>query len=113
MRQNHYCPNCGTPVTCGDRFCMGCGVNFQWIAPSELEQCSPVSYKLPHPGQEETPGHHLLEQTNQASQQAEASPAQAAEKNSVHSQEQASVLKAEVSKLLESFFGSQARCHKA
>jgi hypothetical protein len=94
---------------------MGCGVNFQWIAPSELEQCSPVSYKLPHSGQEETPTieQHLLEQAPQSGQQTEANLSLPTEQNSVPSQGQASVLKSEVSKLLESFFGNQARCHKA
>jgi hypothetical protein len=107
MRQNYYCPNCGTPVVGGARFCMGCGVNFQWIEQSELEQCSPISYKLPSSDQQDVPNgeQSLLSQSQQSGHQT-------AEKNSMHSEGQESLLKAEVSKLLGSFFDKQAKCNK-
>jgi hypothetical protein len=55
MRQKYYCPNCGAPVICGERFCIGCGINFTWIAQPEPAQPAPVSYKLPGSEQQEKP----------------------------------------------------------
>lgn len=114
MRQNYYCPNCGTPVVCGARFCMGCGVNFQWIEKSELEQCSPVYYKLPSSDQQEVPTREqsLLDQSPQAGHQPELNSGSPTEKNSMHIEGQESLLRAEVSKLLGSFFDKHAGCQK-
>lgn len=114
MRQNYFCPNCGTPVTCGARSCMGCGVNFQWVAQSELEQCSPVSYKLPSSDQRDitVPGQTLLDQLPQPENPQEIDSIRSAEKDTAHTGANESQLKAEVSKLLDSFFGNNARCHK-
>ena len=111
MRQNYYCPNCGTPVASGARFCMGCGVNFQWIAPSELEQCSPVSYKLPSPDQQDVPTgeQSLLPQSGHEPASNSGSPA---EKNSMPFEGQESLLRAEVSKLLGSFFDKHSGLNK-
>jgi hypothetical protein len=114
MRQNYYCPNCGTPVVGGARFCMGCGVNFQWIEQSELEQCSPVSYKLPSSDQQDvSTGHQsLLDQSPQSSHQPALNSGSPVEKNSKHFEGQESLLRTEVSKLLGSFFDKHAGLNK-
>jgi hypothetical protein len=110
MRQNYYCPNCGTPVVGGARFCMGCGVNFQWIEQSELEQCSPVSYKLPSPDQQDVPTRkqYLLDQSPQSGHQPASNSGSPEEKNGMHPDGQESILRTEVSKLLGSFFDKHA-----
>lgn len=110
MRQNYYCPNCGTPVVGGARFCMGCGVNFQWIEQSELEQCSPVSYKLPSPNQQGVLAgkRPLLDQSLQSGHQRASNSGSPEEKNSMHPDGQESILRTEVSKLLGSFFDKHA-----
>jgi hypothetical protein len=115
MRQNYYCPNCGTPVNCGDSFCMGCGIKFNWIEQPGPARQEHISYKLSPPDQQgispqERP---LLDQHSQASALAQPGPNDVAEKNSAQSGGASTPLSAGISRLLESFFDKHAGCSKS
>ena len=115
MRQNYYCPNCGTPVICGDGFCMGCGIKFNWIEQPEPAQQEPISYKLQRQDQQgvSTQERPLLDQRSQPSAHAEPGSNDVAEKNSAQSGGAATPLSAGISRLLESFFDKHAGCSKS
>ncbi|MBN1375361.1 MAG: zinc ribbon domain-containing protein [Dehalococcoidia bacterium] len=114
MRQNYYCPNCGTPVICGARFCTGCGVNFQWISQSDLEQCSPASYRLPSSGPPEAPAKEqsMTDKLSEPARQLQLNTGSTPEKDAALFKGQETPFKAEVSKLLASLFDKSANCHR-
>jgi len=51
MRQKYFCPNCGTRIVCGERFCINCGVNFTWVIEPSQPQSSPGWCDNQYPGQ--------------------------------------------------------------
>jgi len=110
MRQKYYCPNCGAPVVCGESFCIGCGINFRWIAQPEPAQADPISYQLPGAGpaaQYQTASSQRPDMPTQPEQH------QAPLPDGRGVQLGNSPLSAEVSKLLESFLDRRAKCHRA
>jgi hypothetical protein len=52
MRQKYFCPNCGTRLVCGERFCIGCGINFTWVIEPIQPQSTPAGYGNQYPGQQ-------------------------------------------------------------
>jgi hypothetical protein len=115
MRQKYYCPNCGVPVVCGERFCIGCGINFTWIAQPEPSQPAPISYKLPGAEwQGKTADYQpSSDQCSREPTQGVPDSLHTADTKSTQSGGTASPLSAEISKLLEGFFDRHARCSKA
>jgi len=55
MRQKYYCPNCGARLVCGERFCIGCGINFTWVIEPIQPQSTPTWYGYQYPGQQQKP----------------------------------------------------------
>jgi len=113
MRQKYYCPNCGAPVVCGEQFCIGCGVNFKWIAQPEQPNPDPVKYRLPsfdvhnQPAQNQPgPDHHM------GWPSAVHDPDTHGETNGPQNGAPTTPLSSEIAKLLESVFDRHARCHK-
>ena len=110
MQQTYYCTNCGTPVVCGENYCTGCGIHFQWITQAELEQYGQVSYSLPTQEQQTSGQQPLLNQRGLLPQQAQPGSTTALEKRVPHAGDTAGPLSTNISKLLESFFDKRAKC---
>ncbi|TRZ94189.1 MAG: zinc-ribbon domain-containing protein [Dehalococcoidia bacterium] len=43
MQQSYQCPNCGTQVAFGVRFCTGCGTPMNW--PTQQQMQPPPTYQ--------------------------------------------------------------------
>jgi uncharacterized Zn finger protein (UPF0148 family) len=112
MRQKYYCPNCGAPVVCGERFCISCGINFTWIAQPEPAQPASVSYKLPGAERREKSADYQApyDQSSREPAYGDLDSPHVAELKSAQPGNMASPLSTEISKLLETFFDRHARC---
>ena len=53
MQQKYYCPNCGARIVCGERFCMGCGINFTWVMEPLQPQPAQPWYGDQYPGHQQ------------------------------------------------------------
>ena len=115
MTHKYYCTNCGTPVLYGDRFCMGCGVNFTWVEQPVQAQSASTTFSLTHTSQKQSSGNEPVPDNHQME-----SPRQLPQDQGSHAQQiypsaegSASPLSTEISRLLESFFDKRTKCNKA